>query len=192
MCRKGAWAELTVKVTPMVRIQSRTLGFKFQKRRISLNNLLRKIRNILYESCNFLELLMALVVLAAILIACSSLGGSFLDYWNDRSSNTAFLIFVGHVFNILIGIEFLKMLCQPSEDTVLEVLIFLVARHMILDHTTVVENLITILSIGILFAIKKYINLPARKGSYGIFSGNSGSEQSDSGSASSSENSKDC
>ncbi|MEH2944246.1 hypothetical protein VSQ32_15590 [Lachnospiraceae bacterium KK002] len=143
-----------------------------------MKHILRKTRNALYESCNFLELMMALVVLAAILIACSSLGSSFLDYWNDRSSNAAFLTFVGHVFNILIGIEFLKMLCQPSEDTVLEVLIFLVARHMILDHTTVVENLITILSIGILFAIKKYINLPARKGSYGIFSGNSGSEPS--------------
>ncbi len=71
------------------------------------------------------------------------------------------------------------MLCQPSEDTVLEVLIFLVARHMIIEHTTVMENFITILSIGVLFSIKKYISLPARKESFGIFSGNSGSNTSD-------------
>ena len=65
---------------------------------------------------------MAVIVLAALLIACLSLGGSFIDYWNERYSSEAFLTFVGYVFNILIGIEFLKMLCQPSGDTVLEVL----------------------------------------------------------------------
>lgn len=137
-----------------------------------MKNFLHKTRNALYESCNFLELLMALIVLTAILIACCSLGNAFLAYWEDKLSNEAFLAFIGHVLNILIGIEFLKMLCQPSEDTVLEVLIFLVARHMILEHTTVVENFITILSIGVLFFIKKYISLPTRKENFGIFSGN--------------------
>lgn len=143
-----------------------------------MKNFLRKTRNTLYESCNFLELIMALVVLAAIIIACISLGDSFLTYWNSKNSEGAFLTFVGRVFNILIGIEFLKMLCQPSEDTVLEVLIFLVARHMILEHTTALENLVSILSIGLLFGIKKYITLPRKKGSFNIFSNNSGSDKS--------------
>ena len=141
-----------------------------------MKKILNRTRNVLFESCNLLELFMALVVLAAILIACCSLGSAFIEFWEDRFSKEAFLVFVGYVFNILIGIEFLKMLCQPSGDTVLEVLIFLVARHMILDHTTAVENLITILSIGILFAIKKYISLPAGKEDYRIFSSNSDSE----------------
>ncbi|MCI9137316.1 MAG: hypothetical protein HFH48_07100 [Lachnospiraceae bacterium] len=143
-----------------------------------MKNFLRKTRNTLYESCNFLELIMALIVLAAVIIACISLGDSFLTYWNNKQSDGAFLTFVGRVFNILIGIEFLKMLCQPSEDTVLEVLIFLVARHMILEPTTAAENLISILSIGLLFGIKKYITLPGRKGSFNIFSGHSGSDKS--------------
>lgn len=143
-----------------------------------MKNFLRKTRNTLYESCNFLELIMALIVLAAVIIACISLGDSFLTYWNNKQSDGAFLTFVGRVFNILIGIEFLKMLCQPSEDTVLEVLIFLVARHMILEPTTAAENLISILSIGLLFGIKKYITLPGRKGSFNIFSSHSGSDKS--------------
>lgn len=142
-----------------------------------MKKLFNKTRHILFESCNFLELLMALIVLAAILVACCSLGNSFLIYLDNRYMGQAFLTFVGHIFNILIGIEFLKMLCQPSGDTVLEVLIFLVARHMILDHTTVMENLLTIVSIGLLFAIKKYISLPVQKEHYGIFSGDSTSEE---------------
>lgn len=138
-----------------------------------MKSFLHKVRSTLYDSCNFLELLMALVVLAAILIAGFSLGDAFLVFWTDRFAEGSFLKFVGSVFNILIGIEFLKMLCQPSEDTVLEVLIFLVARHMIIEQTTALENLLTILSIGLLFAIKKYISLPSRKGSHNIFGTNS-------------------
>ncbi len=119
-----------------------------------------KVRNTLYHSCNILELLMAFIVLIAIVIASFSLGDAFIDFWHTRFSNDAFLTFVGSIFNILIGIEFLKMLCQPSEDTVLEVLMFLVARHMIIEHTTVYENLITIISIGLIFAINKYLYFP--------------------------------
>lgn len=131
---------------------------------------LSKLRNTLYVSCNVLELLMAFVVLIAIIIAGFSLGDAFLTFWHDRFSNEAFLTFVSSIFNILIGIEFLKMLCQPSEDTVLEVLMFLVARHMIIEPTTVYENLVTIISIGLIFAIKKYFNLPSKKGSGDMFS----------------------
>lgn len=135
-----------------------------------MKTFLHKIRSALYDSCNFLELMMALIVLAAILVAGFSMGDAFLEFWNNRFAEGSFLTFIGYVFNILIGIEFLKMLCQPSEDTVLEVLIFLVARHMIIEQTTAVENLLTILSIGLLFAIKKYISLPYKKGSHNIFS----------------------
>lgn len=139
---------------------------------------LSKVRNTLYHSCNILELLMAFIVLIAIVIASFSLGDAFIDFWHTRFSNDAFLTFVGSIFNILIGIEFLKMLCQPSEDTVLEVLMFLVARHMIIEHTTVYENLITIISIGLIFAIKKYLNLPFKKGSGNMF-GNMETKESD-------------
>lgn len=112
---------------------------------------------------------MALLVLIAILIAGLSLGDAFMEFWNTRFTEGGFLTFIGSVFNILIGIEFLKMLCQPSEDTVLEVLMFLVARHMIIEHTTAYENLATIISIGLLFAIKKYLHIPSKKGSGNVF-----------------------
>ena len=140
---------------------------------------LSKIRNSLYYSCNILELFMAFVVLIVIIIAGFSLGDAFIEFWHTRFSNDAFLAFVGSIFNILIGIEFLKLLCQPSEDTVLEVLMFVVARHMIIEPTTVYENLVTIISIGLIFAIKKYLNLPCKKGSGDMFADNDNSVETD-------------
>ena len=60
-------------------------------------------------------------------------------------------------FNLVIGIEFIKMLCKHTPETVIEVLLFAIARQLIVEHTSTMENLIGIISIGILFATRKYL-----------------------------------
>lgn len=129
----------------------------------------KKIRNYIYHSCDILELVMAVIVLIAIVVAGVSLWQPFMEFVEGRFEAESLLTFVGYVFNVLIGIEFLKMLSHPSSDTVLEVLIFLVARHMVIEDTNVWENLISILSIALLFAMKKYLNLPTNEESTDIF-----------------------
>ena len=52
------------------------------------------------------------------------------------------------------------MLCRHSMSTVVDVLMFAVARQMVIEHTTPMQNLITILSIGVLFLIRKYLFVP--------------------------------
>jgi uncharacterized membrane protein (DUF373 family) len=128
-----------------------------------------KLRNMIAHSCDLLELFMAVLVLLATIVAIISLWHPFVDFLKTRYEAEALLTFVGYVFNVLISIEFLKMLCRPSSDTVLEVLIFLVARHMIIGDTSVPENFLSILSIAALFAMKKYLHLPSPKESTNIF-----------------------
>lgn len=69
----------------------------------------------------------------------------------------AFNTFLASAFNLVIGIEFIKMLCKHSPGTVVEVLLFAIARQLIVEHTSTFENLIGIVSIGILFAVRKYL-----------------------------------
>ena len=116
--------------------------------------MVKKIRDFLYELCNYLELIMAVVVVAGIVIAALGL----------RGHTGSFYVFLDAIFEIVISIEFLKMLCQPSADTVLEVLIFLVSRHMIIGDTSAFEDFVSIVSIALLFAIKKYIQIPPEAG----------------------------
>lgn len=126
--------------------------------------MVKKLREHLYEICNYLELLMAVVVIAGIVIAAFGLKEELLLFWSQKGHAGAFYVFLDAVFEIVISIEFLKMLCQPSGDTVLEVLIFLVSRHMIIGDTSAFEDLVSIVSIALLFAIKKYIQIPLGKG----------------------------
>ena len=52
--------------------------------------------------------------------------------------------------------KFVKMLCKHTPDTLVEVMMFAIARQMIVEHTSPQQNLIVVLAIAILFAIKKF------------------------------------
>ncbi len=115
------------------------------------------IRKILYKACDVLELLMAGAVAVGIVIAAMTLWPEFLTYWENRMDAGAFLLYLDAVFNVVIGIEFMKMLCKPSSANIIEVLIFLIARHMIVTSTTPLEDLLSVLSIGVLFFFRRFM-----------------------------------
>lgn len=58
---------------------------------------------------------------------------------------------------LAVAIEFVKMLCMHTPGTLIEVLLFAIARHMIVEHLTPVQNLLIVFAIGILFAVRKYL-----------------------------------
>lgn len=127
------------------------------------------VKQILHQICDIMELILAVLVIAGIVIAIVGLIPQLEDFWGNRMEPGVLIRFLELVFDIVIGVEFLKMLCKPDADTIVEVLIFLVARHMIIQETTALEDLLSIISMGILFAIKKYINAPAKRAGLGYF-----------------------
>ena len=48
-------------------------------------------------------------------------------------------------------------LCKPSSQNIMEVLIFLIARHMIVQKTSALEDLLSVVSIGILFFFRRFM-----------------------------------
>lgn len=135
-----------------------------------------KIRNHIYRFSDMLELLMGVIVGAAIIVAIVGMLPEFLTLWEDRENVNSLTHFLEFVFNIVIGIEFLKMLCKPKADTIIEVLIFLVARHMVIGRTTATEDLLSVISMGILFFIKMYIVTPVNMDGIRTFFGRSKDE----------------
>lgn len=116
-----------------------------------------RINDKTYRVVEYLE--MGIAILVAI-----SIGFAFIhlieELWNslfESSKIDAMTHFIEQALTVAVGIEFAKLLCKHRASTVVEVLIFAVARHMMGEHTSVVENLICIISIAILFAIRKYM-----------------------------------
>lgn len=109
-----------------------------------------------------LERVMAAVVIAAVAISIFALWEPFCEFWQHRTEIAAFTEFLERVLGIVIGIELFKMLCQPSMESVLEVMMFCIARHMIVHETTSLENLLTVFGVAVLVIIQNYFLGPNR------------------------------
>jgi len=60
------------------------------------------------------------------------------------------------VLTLVIGVEFIKMLCRHTSETVIDVLLFAMARQIVIYHDSSLDLLLGIIAIVGLFAAKKY------------------------------------
>lgn len=103
------------------------------------------------------EVLLSIIVLVAILISSVSL------VWELGILNGEFIApdkldaFLGQALGLVVGVEFIKMLIRHTPGAVIEVLLFAIARQLIVYHTSILETLIGILAVGCAFAIRKFL-----------------------------------
>lgn len=125
---------------------------------------MKSLINNLQKVCKILELVAAVLVLIGIVLAIVGLFWSDIKVFEELlHDTTAFRHFLEKIFDIVIGIEFLEMLCHANTDNVIHVLIFLVARHMIVGDTTPYEDLVSVLSISILIVLRNYMHGGVKK-----------------------------
>ena len=86
-----------------------------------------------------------------------SLGKLFYIHVSDPNVTVQYASFLKEALGIIIGVEFLKMLCQHSMNSVIDVLLFVLARHLIVMESTMLEGLLCIVSVAILFSIRKFL-----------------------------------
>lgn len=111
----------------------------------------------IFKVSQYFELIVAMIIIIAILMTFTSVPSQLLAMFRSGGFND----FLKYMFNIIIGIELLKMLCRHDLDSVVEVLLFAVARGMIIEHMPILETLIGIVAIAILFLIRKYLFVSA-------------------------------
>lgn len=116
----------------------------------------KKLQEKMFEISYILELIISLIVAVAVLILGARL---FIDMFKLTifEGGDVLVDILDKAMTLAIGVEFIKMLCKHTPDTVIEVLAFAIARQLIVLHTTPLENLITIISIAVLFATRKFL-----------------------------------
>ena len=110
-----------------------------------------KVRKRIVDACDVMDMVMAAVVVIGIVIAAI---GIFPQIGEET---VAFLEFLDAVLGVVIGVEFLKMLCKPNTANIIEALIFVIARHMIVQTTTAGEDLVSVISICMLFLFRRFM-----------------------------------
>ena len=117
----------------------------------------KKLQDKMFETSYLFELFISVIVGIAILVLGIRLAV-------DTVSTSIYTKGVGAMVEILddaiilaIGAELIKMLCKHTPETIIEVLAFALARQLIVGHSAPWENLITVVAIAVLFAIRRFL-----------------------------------
>lgn len=126
------------------------------KRQVN-HNIRKHFNTIIYNISRYAEIALSMVILLVIALAGFRLIMEVADTSVMSMDTEFFSTFLSQALSLVVGVEFVKMLCQHSAQTVVEVLMFATARQMVVEHLGPTETLLGVLSIAVLFAIRKYL-----------------------------------
>lgn len=119
----------------------------------------RKLNEIIYTISRYTEIVLSAVMLLVIITLIVPMLYNFLRIPLLNITPEQFTEFLGNALTLLIGVEFVKMLAKHTAENLLEVLMFAIARQMVVEHLNMTETLIGVIAIGIIFTVRKYLLL---------------------------------
>lgn len=117
----------------------------------------KKLQDKMFELSYIFELFISVIVGIGILILSVHLLVQIFDFSMFNEGASSLVKLLDDAIILAIGAELIKMLCKHTPETVIEVLAFALARQLIVGHASAWENLITVLSIAALFAIRRFL-----------------------------------
>ena len=114
------------------------------------------IANFLKRLTEILELFIALMLAAGIILLCVRIATSLANV-PDLNAWPNYDDLLETCYNLIIGVELIRMVYYHTPATVFEVLIFAIARQIIIDHSSSYSSLIGVCAIAVLFATRKYL-----------------------------------
>ncbi len=119
----------------------------------------RKLNEIIYTISRYTEIVLSAVMLLVIIILIIPMIYNFVSIPLLDITPEQFTQFLGNALTLLIGVEFVKMLAKHTAENLLEVLMFAIARQMVVEHLNMTETLIGVIAIAIIFTVRKYLLL---------------------------------
>lgn len=126
----------------------------------------------IYNIARYTEIVLSIVILIVIALAGIRLIYAITEISIMDMDIDFFTKFLANALSLVVGVEFVKMLCRHSAQTVVEVLMFATARQMVVEHMKPTQTLIGVIAIAILFAIRKFLMTEDSDMAHAPFKGN--------------------
>ncbi|MBV1821495.1 hypothetical protein FYJ27_07460 [Anaerosalibacter bizertensis] len=120
----------------------------------------KKIENIITNIIMWLELVLALFILGAVILSCKDIISLIYKVFITEAldSYTVLQGLLSHVLLLVVGLELAMMLIKHNPGSVLEVMLYAVSRKMLVSSSTTVELLLGVIALGLIFLIDKYLH----------------------------------
>lgn len=104
---------------------------------------------------DYVEIVISALMLIALIISTIVIIKDYPILWTG-SGDSGFTTILGYFFNVVIGIEFIRMLAKHTPGSALEVVMYCLARHVIVDGGGALDKLLCVAAIGGIFAVRKF------------------------------------
>ena len=111
----------------------------------------------IYNVARYTEIVLSIVILIVIALAGIRLIYAITETSLMEMDIDFFTKFLANALSLVVGVQFVNMLCRHYAQTVVEVLMFATARQMVVEHMAPTQTLIGVIAIAILFAIRKFL-----------------------------------
>ncbi len=107
----------------------------------------------------YLELVLAVFITVGIIIGMVDLVKYIILIFKTNPIDTYDLCqkFLGHVLLLVVGVELVAMLVMHTPGSVIEVLLYAIARNMLIGSKGALDSILGVASIAAIFAIKRYL-----------------------------------
>lgn len=116
---------------------------------------LKLLHTKLYSGVSAMELVIGVITFIPIVLATINLVTQMFEM--DFSETNSLSQFLYLAFEIIIAVEFLKLIFVHTINTTVEIIIMAIVRQIIIEHTTPIDTIILVVAIGIMCLVRKYL-----------------------------------
>lgn len=121
----------------------------------------KKLEFVISNVIMWLELGLALFILAAVVISCKDILSLIYKIFATEALGSYEILqgFLSHILLLVVGLELALMLIKHHPGSVLEVMLYAISRKMLISSSTTLEMLLGVIALGIIFFIDKYLHM---------------------------------
>ena len=132
-----------------------------EKQEIDSNVRIKKrLRKIVARISSYMEILISILILMGILVTTLNLGIELIGLSKESFLASEVMVplekYLASSLQLIIGVEFVKMISKHTVGSTIDVLLFAIARKLVVSHGGSLDLLLGIIGIAILFIVKHY------------------------------------
>ena len=113
------------------------------------------LQTIMQKMTSYVELVLSeFLLLVVVALSVRLIAQSVPQVWSQQID---VMYYLESAMTLAIGIEFVKMLCTHTSETVIEILLFAISRQMIVEHLSATETILGGGGIVKIIEVRKYL-----------------------------------
>jgi hypothetical protein len=121
---------------------------------------LKKLEKKIKHFILWIEVIMAMFILATVIVSCKDIVVLIYRVFITEASSS-YVVLQGlfvHILLLVVGLELALMLIGHTAGNVLEVILYAIARKMLISSSNSIDILLGVISLAIIFAVDKYLH----------------------------------